>query len=124
MVASYNNVIYFVAKRFRMNPKFQNTLAVIAGIVIGSSINMTIVLKGHLLIAMPEGADVTTLGGSLVVAKMAATNPFRYAMAIGVAFMLGGIINAFTLPGPVWFDIVDILGAYLPMSYLALKLAK
>jgi hypothetical protein len=151
MVASYNNVIYFVAKRFRMNPKFQNTLAVIAGIVIGSSINMTIVLKGHLLIAMPEGADVTTeaglkaslhlfqpkhfimpflahalgtLGGSLVVAKMAATNPFRYAMAIGVVFMLGGIINAFTLPGPVCFDIVDILGAYLPMSYLALKLAK
>jgi hypothetical protein len=37
---------------------------------------------------------------------------------------LGGAINAYMLPAPTWFLILDLAGAYFPMAYLGKKLAK
>jgi hypothetical protein len=33
--------------------------------------------------------------------------------------LAGGIANVFMLPSPVWFAVVDLVGAYIPMGYLA-----
>jgi len=46
-----------------MNPILRNTLAVIAGLVVGSIVNMSIILISGSIIPPPNGADVTTTEG-------------------------------------------------------------
>lgn len=132
-----------------MNPIVKNILAVIAGIILGSVVNMGIISISGSIIPPPEGADITTseglkasmhlfqpkhfifpflahaLGtfvGALVAAFIAATHKMKFALAIGVFFLLGGIASIFMLPSPIWFTILDLVGAYIPMAYLAGKL--
>lgn len=133
-----------------MNPILRNTLAVIAGIVTGSFVNMGIITISGSIIAPPDGADITTLEGlkeslhlfeprhflfpflahalgtlvgAFVAAKIADTHRITYAIIIGCVFLVGGITNVLMLPSPLWFAIVDLAGAYLPMGYLGGKLA-
>ena len=65
-----------------------------------------------------------TFAGAYVTARIAATHKIKFALAIGVYFLAGGIGNVFLLPSPLWFTILDLVGAYLPVSYLAGRLAK
>jgi hypothetical protein len=129
-----------------MNPILQNILAVIAGIVVGSVVNMGIISLSASIIPPPAGADVTTMEGlraamhmfgpehfimpflahalgtffgAWVAAAIAANNKMKFAIGIGVFFLLGGIANVFLLPAPIWFIMVDLIGAYIPMAYLA-----
>lgn len=133
-----------------MNPILRNILAVLAGIVVGSVVNMFIITISSSVIAPPEGADVTTveglkaslplfepkhflmpflahalgtLVGAFLAAKIAASYPMRFAMGIGVFFLIGGVANVFMLPSPLWFSVIDVAGAYLPMAYLGGKFA-
>lgn len=119
------------------------------GAVVGSLVNTGIIMISGSIIAPPQGADVTTaeglkavmhlfepkhfvmpflahaLGtfvGALVAAVIAARHKMKFALGIGVFFLIGGITNVLMLPSPVWFTIVDLAGAYLPMGYLAGKL--
>lgn len=131
-----------------MNPILKNILAIIAGAVIGSVVNMGIIMMSSSVIPPPEGADVTTmeglkasmhlfepkhfimpflahalgtLVGAYVAAKIATNNKMRFAMAIGLLFLAGGITNVVMLPSPTWFSILDIGAAYMPMAYFAGK---
>jgi hypothetical protein len=126
-----------------------NFAAVVLGLVIGSAANMAIVMASGSIIPPPEGADVTTMEGlkasihlfqpkhfllpflahalgtlvvALVTYKVAILYKDKLAYVIGIIFMIGGIANILMLPGPLWFSIVDIGFAYLPMSYLAIKI--
>ena len=132
-----------------MNPILRNILAVIAGILIGGAVNMGIILISGKIIAPPAGADVTTmeglkaslhlfeprhfimpflahalgtLVGALVAAGIAVNHKMKFALGIGAWFLLGGIMNIIMLPSPLWFTIVDLAGAYIPMAYIAGKL--
>lgn len=133
-----------------MNPTVKNILAVIAGIVIGSLVNMGIIMLSSSIIPPPEGVDVTnmeslkanmhlfetkhfifpflahalgTLAGAIVAGIMAANNKFKFALGIGFFFLLGGITNVIMLPSPTWFAILDIVGAYIPMAWLGALIA-
>ncbi|BCY29219.1 hypothetical protein [Flavobacterium okayamense] len=133
-----------------MNPFFRNALAVIVGAIIGSIVNMSLIEIGHYVIALPEGADVSTyealktsmlsfgpeqyifpflahalgtLVGALIASKIAVGNKLRTAMIVGVLFLIAGISNCFMLPAPFWFMAVDVLFAYIPMAYLGWKLS-
>jgi hypothetical protein len=133
-----------------MNPIIRNILAVVAGIIIGGAVNMGIILISSSIIPPPEGADITTMEGlkasmhlmqpkhfimpflahalgTLVGAYIAATivvnHKMKFAVAIGGWFLLGGIVNIFMLPSPIWFTVVDLAVAYVPMAYLGGKLA-
>lgn len=133
-----------------MNPVLKNILAVVAGIVIGSTVNMGIIMLSSSVIPPPEGVDVTdmeslkasmhlfeprhfifpflahalgTLAGAFVAAFFAANNQMKFAIGIGIFFLLGGIANVFMLPGPTWFAVLDIAGAYIPMGWLGGRLA-
>lgn len=133
-----------------MQPILRNILAVIAGIFIGSLVNMGIIMISGSIIPPPNGADVTTmeglkatmhlfepkhfilpflahalgtLVGALLAARFAANNHMRFALAIGVFFLIGGITSVYMLPSPLWYTVVDLVGAYLPMGYLGGKLA-
>jgi hypothetical protein len=132
-----------------MNPIFKNTLAVLIGLFVGSVINMAIILISSSIIPPPNGADVTTMEGlkatlhlfepkhfifpflahalgtftgAATTVLIASTNQAKLALIIGAFFLLGGIVNSFTLPSPLWFTLVDLIFAYLPMTFLAIKL--
>lgn len=129
-----------------MNPILKNILAAVAGIIVGGLVNMGIVLAGPSIIPPPEGAEVTTMEGlkasmhlfeprhfimpflahaigsligALVAGAIAVSRTKIFALGVSAWFLLGGIINVFLLPSPLWFTIVDLAGAYLPMGYLA-----
>lgn len=65
-----------------------------------------------------------TFVGAVVAIKIAASYKTVFAYVIGGMFMIGGIMMAVDLPGPTWFEVADVVLAYLPMSCLALKLFK
>jgi len=133
-----------------MNSTLKNILAVIAGIIIGMLINMSLIMVSGDIIPIPEGVDNTTteglgagmhlfepkhfimpflahalgtFAGAFVVAKLAASHKMKFAIAIGVFFLLGGIASVFMLPSPAWFTALDLGLAYIPMAFLAGKLA-
>ncbi len=133
-----------------MNPIVRNILAVIAGIVAGGTLNMLIIYYSGSIVPPPEGVDVTTteglkegmhlfepkhylmpflahalgtLVGAYVVALLAATHKMKFALAIGFVFLLGGIGAVLMLPAPLWYNITDLVLAYLPMAWLGGKLA-
>ncbi|WP_264554066.1 hypothetical protein [Flavobacterium sp. N2038] len=132
-----------------MNPVLRNTLAVFAGIIVGSIFNMCIILISGSIIPPPKGADNTTMEGlkttmhlfeaqhflfpflahaigtftgAATTALLAFNHKKKLALVIGAFFLLGGIVSVCSLPSPMWFTVVDLLFAYIPMAYLALKL--
>lgn len=134
-----------------MYPILKNILAIIAGIILGSVVNMGIIMISGSIIQPPNGADVTTseglkaamhlfqpkhfilpfsahalgtFAGALVAAMIAATNKMKFALGIGVFFLAGGIATIFMLPSPTWFTVLDLVGAYIPMAFLAEKLVE
>ena len=133
-----------------MNPILKNILAVLVGIIIGSLVNMGIIMVSGSIIPPPDGADVTTteglkasmhlfqlkhfifpflahalgtFAGAFLAFLLAGTHKMKFALSIGIFFLLGGIASIFMLPSPTWFTIVDLVGAYIPMAYIAGKLA-
>lgn len=131
-----------------MHPIIRNILAVIAGVVFGSTVNMGIIMISGSIIPPPDGADVTTteglkeamhlfqpkhfimpflahalgtFAGALIAGLIAANNKMYFTLGIGGFFLIGGIYMAFLLPSPTWFNILDLLVAYIPMGYIAGK---
>lgn len=132
-----------------MNPILRNTGAVIAGLVVGSVVNMSLINVSGSVIPPPEGVDITTmeglkatmhlfepkhflfpflahaigtLVGAWLAALIAVGNKLRSALIVGFFFMAGGIANVIMLPSPLWYSIVDIAGAYVPMALLGNRL--
>jgi hypothetical protein len=134
-----------------MNPLLRNILAVIAGAIIGSIVNGSLVSVGGALIPIPEGASVATmqqlnesmalfepkhflfpwlahalgtLAGAFVAALISTNQKLMVALIIGALFLMGGIYMVSILPAaPMWFNGADLLFAYLPMAWLGYKLA-
>jgi len=129
----------------------RNLLAIIAAIFIGSLVNMGLITLGGVLISAPAGVDNTdidslaatmhlfelkhfifpflahaigTLSGALVAAKIGSSHQAKLAMIIGVFFLAGGIAASYMLPAPVWFMVLDLVVAYLPMAWLGHRLVK
>lgn len=133
-----------------MKVVIRNILAVLVGVVLGSFVNMAFVEAGPKLIALPAGADVSSMEGlaksiplfspanflfpflahalgtlvaAFVAAKFAASHSMKLALGVGVLFLAGGISAVYMLGGPLWFSACDLLFAYLPMGYLGGRLA-
>ncbi len=133
-----------------MNPILKNILAVIAGWIGGSAVNMALIQVGYSLYPL-EGIDpndmdalaelmptlgaehfifpflahaLGTLVGAAIAAMIASTHKMRMALIVGVIFLLGGIAVNYMLPGPTWFAALDVLLAYIPMAWLGGKIAQ
>lgn len=127
----------------------RNILAVLAGAVAGSVVNMALIMVSGTVIPPPAGTDVTTteglraalplfeprhflfpflahalgtLTGALVTALVASRWRMALALVIGVFFLAGGVATTLMLPSPLWFTLVDLVGAYLPMAWLGGRL--
>jgi len=133
-----------------MNPILRNILAVIAGAFVGGAVNMGIITVSGSIIPPPEGVDVTdmeslkasmhlfeprhfifpflahalgTLVGAFLAAKLAVSHQMKLALFVGVFYLAGGIASTFMLPAPMWFVVLDLAAAYIPMGWLGGKLA-
>ena len=111
---------------------------------------MVLVNIGPFIVPLPEGADVSsmerlretmerftpanflfpflghalgTLVGAIVAAKWSASRKMIPAMAVGVAFLAGGVVAMTMIGGPIWFNACDLLLAYIPMAWLGSYLA-
>lgn len=127
----------------------RNTLALLAGIVIGGSVNMALVMLSPSLIPPPAGVDVTnpeslskvmhlfeprhfimpflahaigTLAGALAAYLIAGSYKVQMTYVIGAVFLCGGIAASFMIPAPAWFIGLDLLVAYLPMAWLSIRI--
>ena len=63
------------------------------------------------------------LVGAFVAVKIAKSHQFIFAIVIGCFFLMGGVMMVFELPSPMWFNIVDLGFAYIPMAWLCYRLA-
>ena len=69
------------------------------------------------------GHALGTLVGAFTAAKLAASHHRKFAIAIGVFFLAGGIMMVVLVGGPLWFIVCDLLLAYIPMALLGALLA-
>lgn len=121
----------------------------ICGIIVGSIVNMALIMASWRIYPMPEGTNmydpesmrayIETLptpafllvlaahaGGALVGGFVAAAIGGKAHVLLGGIvggfFLMGGIMNLFSLPSPLWFAIAD-LASYLPCGILGALLA-
>lgn len=125
--------------------------ALLLGLVIGSLVNMGLLMLGQRLVPPPAGMDTSTmeglkaaiplfgpqhflfpflahalgtLVGAFVAARLPAPGrPEGRAYTVGLFFLAGGTANVLMLPAPAWFNALDLLGAYLPMAWAGQALA-
>lgn len=128
-----------------MSNASRNVLAVISGLILGSGVNMVLIQISGTIIPPPNGVDVTTmegllkalplfepkhflfpflahaigtLTGAVFASLIAKDKQMQLALTVGILFLIGGVMNVIMLPSPLWFNIVDLVLAYLPMAYL------
>jgi hypothetical protein len=128
----------------------RNTLAILFGLAIGSSVNMALITLSPSLIPSPAGVDINnaeslaksmhlfearhflmpflahalgTLVGAFVAYWVAASYKAQMAYIIGVIFLCGGVAASFMIPAPTWFVALDLLVAYIPMAWLGIQVS-
>ena len=67
---------------------------------------------------------VGTFAGALAAFLIATTYRAPIAYVIGAVFLCGGVSASFMIPAPAWFIALDLLVAYLPMAWLAIRTGK
>jgi hypothetical protein len=127
----------------------RNVVAILAGIAIGGGVNMALITLSPSLIPPPTGVDVNnaeslskamhlfeprhfvmpflahavgTLAGALAAYLIAASYKAQMAYLIGAVFLCGGVAASFMIPAPTSFIALDLLAAYLPMSWLSIQI--
>ncbi len=128
----------------------RNILAIIAGVFLGSIVNMFLIKISGNIIPPPAETDITTpeglkaaihlfefkhyifpflahalgtFAGALAAAFVAKSHKMKFALAIGFFFFIGGVASVFMIPATLTFIIIDLFFAYFPMAYIAGKLA-
>lgn len=122
-----------------MHPALRNILAVIIGALACIFLNGLLLGLMMKLVGTPEGFDpnkmdtyhllqakhylspfvahaLPSLVGGAIAALIAASRKMTYALVVGGLHLLGGLIAAFMIPAPVWFIVLDLAVAYLPMA--------
>lgn len=132
-----------------MNKILNIIIAIIIGLLFGSMINMGIILIGPYIIPNPIGYDnssmetmnnsihllkpihllipflahaIGTFIGALFASLIVKKRKMLIALSIGVFFLAGGIYMAVIVSSPLWFILLDLIVAYIPMAYLAGKI--
>ena len=126
-----------------MNSIIKNILALIGGVLVGMVVNMGLIITGNQLIPFYDNINpmnamnweikyfifpflahaIGTLLGAFIASKFSASYHMLFAMSIGIFFLSGGISMVFILPAPIWFIVIDLVFAYLPMGWLGWKIS-
>ena len=132
-----------------MRGVFRFVLAVLAGLVVGSLVNVGLIHLGMHLIPPPAGADTATVEGLRVALVLFEPRHFVFpflahalgtlagamvatlampgrapaaAWTVGIAFLIGGIASVLMYSAPLWFSAIDLILAYLPAAWLGHRL--
>ena len=134
-----------------MKPELRNFLAILAGLIAGSALNMFIVNNSGFLIPLPEGYipgneqslkehihlfeakhylepflahALGTLLAAFVAVKLAIRRKLFVGIFPGIFFLVGGITAAVMFSIPFLPTLVDLVFAYVPFAWFGYKLAK
>ncbi|WP_269791320.1 hypothetical protein [Stenotrophomonas sp. Iso1] len=134
-----------------MRTFLKGLLAVVLGFIVGSAVNMGLILLGGRVVPLPAGVDTSTteglkaamplfgpahfvfpflahalgtLAGAFIATLVAGRVSGVPALVIGALFLAGGVASCFMLPAPRWFEVLDVLLAYLPFAWLGYVLAR
>jgi hypothetical protein len=126
----------------------KSILAIIAGIVTGSLVNIGIIYLGGAIFGLPEGMDLAdaesvkahagqlttanlvstffahqlgTFVGAFIAAKIAPFRKMVFALLIGIWFLGCGIYAVSLIPASLWFMVADF-ALYIPSAYIGGKL--
>lgn len=132
-----------------MNPILRNILAFVVSLFLGAMVNGFIISISGSIIPPPKGVDIKTVEGleagihlfetkhfifpflahalgtfvaASLVSIFAASHKMKLALVIGLIFLVGGTMMVMMLPAPMWYNVVDLTLAYIPMAYLGGKL--
>ncbi len=122
------------------------------GLFVGAMVNGSFIQLGMNIFTLPKGVNFDTPEGmqafrnlplkfyifpflahaigtlsGCIVALLFVRNQAKWVIyCIGYLFFIGGVMAVDMINAPVWFDILDLSVAYLPMAWLATqsKLAK
>jgi hypothetical protein len=131
-----------------MHPFLKSGLAVLAGIFVGGIANFGIIILSSSIIPPPDGVDVSniesikanihlykpihflfpflahslgTFSGAVLAIKISKQTKIAYMVAL--VFLYGGISMVTQVPSPMWFTVLDLGLAYIPMGWLATKMS-
>lgn len=134
-----------------MRAFLRGLLALVLGLIVGSAVNMGLIVLGGQLIPPPPGMDLTTTEGLQAAMPLLEPRHFLFpflahalgtlagallatwivgrvskvpAVLIGLLFLAGGVASCFMLPAPRWFEVLDVLLAYIPFAWLGYQIAK
>lgn len=120
-------------------------LSLVFGLLVGAVVNGSIVNLGMLLFPFPEGVNFETKEGlslfenlpikyyifpflahalgtlsGCIVALLFVRKWAKWSIyIIGYCFFFGGVMAGQLINAPLWFDILDLSLAYMPMAWLA-----
>jgi len=122
----------------------KNVLSVFSGLITAWIVIMLTEYFSHLLFPLPGNVDsmnaevmremivqlpavafllvllagiLGSFTGGLVAALVADQHKTGMSLIVGLILMTGGILNAVTIPQPLWFSVINLL-LYLPSAYL------
>ena len=131
-----------------MHPFIKTGLAVLAGIFVGGIVNFGIIILSSSIIPPPNGVDVSniesiktnihlykpihflfpflahalgTFSGAVLAIKISKQTKIEYMVAL--VFLYGGISMITQVSSPMWFTVLDLGLAYIPMAWLATKIS-
>ena len=129
----------------------RNIAGILIGLIVGSVLNGQLISLNGSVVSLPEGINpqdmeslkagmhlfsptnylvvfaahaLGTLSGALVAGLIAQSGKIIFCYLVGGVFLFAGITMVVMLPTPIWFAAVDLLFAYIPMAWLAAKMAK
>lgn len=134
-----------------MNPIIKNVLGFVLGAFGAVMLNGLIIRIGGSIIPPPPGTNLSTpegikaampllearhflfpfiahalgsLAGAFIGSMLSASYRLIIALVIGGLHMVGGVMMVMMVPAPMWFNILDLGMAYLPMAWLGWKIAE
>ena len=130
----------------------KTTLVIFISLFAGAMLNGALINVSNHIIPPPVGFDLTTEEGlqaampymgpehflfpflahalgtllsTLLITRFLKSQQFVFSMMAGILFLLGGVSMVIMLPEtPIWFVLVDLIAAYVPMAYLGNRIAR
>ena len=65
-----------------------------------------------------------TFSGALITLFISKSREFYLAIIVSGVFLLGGVSMVVQLNAPLWFNALDLIGAYIPMGFGAYLISK
>ena len=129
----------------------KRTTVIFIAIFSGAMLNGAIINISSKVISPPKGFDLKTMEGlqaamphmgpehfvfpflahalgtliaAILISRFLTSQQLIFSMMAGLLFLMGGVSMVVMLPKtPIWFVLLDLIVAYIPMAYLGYKLA-